>query len=119
MHPFTLFNMKEKPASLLSYRTHRKKFDSVYERNQFYRGLFGYKQTVKRNGKEYKYDKDGLMDEVPNVRIDDSVFIIVKSHTDKVDDYFSDWGDKVSHHIFKVIVDDKSIIEKLKEGETA
>jgi len=107
--------MGETPASLLTYTTHRKKFESMYERNQFYRGLFGYKQTVKRNGKEYEYEKDGLMDEVPNIRIDDSVFIISKTHIDEVKIYFEDWGEKVSHHIFKVIVEDESLIKKLGE----
>ena|GEM_PF-442422 len=111
--------MEEHPASLLTYSTRRKKFDSVYERNKFYRGLFGYKQTVKRNGKTYEYDKDGLMDEVPNARIDDSVFIIKKSYDSQVKDYFADWGDKVSYHLLKVIVDDKELIEKLNQGEIA
>ncbi len=109
--------MEERPASLLTYKTYRKKFDSVYERNKFYRGLFGYKQTVKRNGKRYEYEKDGLMDEVPNIRIDDSVFIIVKDYTNKVDEYFQSWGDKVSHHIFKVLIEDKAMINKIKEKE--
>jgi len=110
--------MVEDPASLLTYTTHRDKFESMYERNQFYRGLFGYKQTVKRNGKKYEYEKDGLMDEVPNIRIDDSVFIVSREHTEPVRVYFQDWGVKVSHHIFKVMVEDESIIEKLK-GEQA
>lgn len=104
-------------ASLLTYKTHRDRFDSMYERNQFYRGLFGYKQTVKRNGKTYEYDKDGLMDEVPNVRIDDSVFIIHRDCRDEVEAYFVEWGEKVTHHIFRVVIEDSSMIEQLK-GET-
>lgn len=111
--------MSEHPASLLTYKTHRDRFESMYERNQFYRGLFGYKQTVKRNGKTYEYDKDGLMDEVPNVRIDDSVFIIDREFRDKVEAYFVEWGEKVTHHLFKVIIENPSMIEELKEGEAA
>lgn len=111
--------MEERPASLLTYKTHRKKFESMYERNQFYRGLFGYKQTVKRNGKEYEYEKEGLMDEVPNVRIDDSVFIIARECRGDVDEYFQDWGKKVSHHLFRVVLEDPALIQKLKEGEQA
>jgi len=107
-------------ASLLTYNTERDKFKSVYERNKFYRGLFGYKQTVKRNGKKYEYEKDGLMDEIPNVRIDDSVFILSNQHVKQVDEYFTEWGEKVSHHVFKVLLQDSEIIQKIKpedEGE--
>ncbi|MFQ3275332.1 MAG: hypothetical protein ACI9LV_000515 [Candidatus Nanohaloarchaea archaeon] len=102
-------------ASLLTYNTHRDKFESVYERNKFYRGLFGYKQTVKKNGKKYEYEKDGLMDKIPNARIDDSVFIIANNRVQKVENYFLEWGEKVSHHIFKVLIEDKNIIEQIKD----
>ncbi len=101
-------------ASLLTYNTEREKFESVYERNKFYRGLFGYRQTVKKNGKKYEYDKDGLIDRIPNVRIDDSVFIIPDRTIDRVEEYFSKWGDKVSYHIFTVIIEDQNILDKIK-----
>jgi hypothetical protein len=90
----------------------------VYERNKFYRGLFGYKQTVKKNGKKYEYEKDGIMDEIPSMRIDDSVFILAKKHTERVEEYFSEWGDKVSHHVFTVLIDDQDIIDQIHtEGD--
>jgi len=103
------------PASLLTYSTEKKNFDSVYERNKFYRGLFGYKQTVKKNGKKYEYDKDGLMDEIPNIRIDDSVFIIAKKRTSDVREYFTKWEPKISYHIFTVMIDDKDILERIQK----
>lgn len=106
--------MSGEEASLLTYDTRRKKFDSVYERNKFYRGLFGYKQTVKKNGKEYNYEKKGLMDRIPCIRIDDSVFIMANDCTPQVEDYFSDWGEKVSYHIFKVIIQDREILDRIK-----
>jgi hypothetical protein len=102
------------PASLLTYSTEKKNFDSVYERNKFYRGLFGYKQTVKKNGKEYEYDKDGLMDEIPNIRIDDSVFIIAEKRTENVRDYFTKWEPKISYHIFTVMIEDQEILKKIR-----
>ena len=105
-------------ASLLTYSTEKKNFDSVYERNKFYRGLFGYKQTVKKNGKKYEYDKDGLMDEIPNIRIDDSVFIISEEYTEKVKEYFMEWESKISYHIFTVVIEKEDILEKLQKNET-
>lgn len=102
-------------AALLTYNTEREKFESVYERNKFYRGLFGYRQTVKKNGKKYEYEKDGLMDKVPNVRIDDSVFIMNEKSVPEVEEYLSKWGDKVSYHIFTVIVEEQTILDSIKE----
>lgn len=114
--------MSEQPAALLTYNTKKEKFESVYERNKFYRGLFGYKQTVKKNGKKYEYEKEGLMDKIPNVRVDDSVFVLAKKNTERVEDYFVDWSSKVSYHIFKVLIEDTNILEQIqddvKEGDT-
>jgi len=106
--------MSGEEASLLTYDTHSSKFDSVYERNKFYRGLFGYKQTVKKNGKEYNYEKEGLMDRIPCIRIDDSVFILAERRKNEVEEYFSDWGEKVTHRIFTVIVEDPEIIDRIE-----
>lgn len=108
-----------KKASLLTYNTQRKHFDSVYERNKFYRGLFGYRQTVKRNGKKYEYEKDGVMDEVPNIRIDNSVFIVAKSGVSRLEDYFAEWKNKVEHRFFTVIVEDPELLQKMEwENDT-
>lgn len=106
--------MTKEEASLVTYNTKRENFDSMYERNQFYRGLFGYTQKVKRNGKTYEYEKEGLMDEIPNKRIDDSVFIIAKQNTSPVKEYFKEWGNKISHHIFTVIIEDQKILQQIK-----
>lgn len=106
-------------AALLTYNTRKEHFESVYERNKFYRGLFGYKQTVKKNGKVYEYEKDGLMDEIPNKRIDDSVFIIATVYQDKVKEFFTGWDNKVSYHMFKVMIDDQDIIDHIKSDTHA
>ncbi len=106
--------MPEEEAALLTYDTRRDKFESVYERNKFYRGLFGYKQTVKRNGKKYEYEKDGLMDEVANVRVDDSVFILAKSNVKKLENYLEEWGEKVAYRIFTVLIEDENILRQIK-----
>jgi len=109
--------MPEKEAALVSYNTKRKNFESVYERNKFYRGLFGYKQTVRKNGKEYEYEKEGLLDELPHIRIEDSVFITPTHCISRVESYFDEWGEKVSKHIFTVILEDESIIDQLEGGK--
>lgn len=107
--------MPEKKATLITYNTHREHFESVYERNKFYRGLFGYKQTVKKNGKKYEYEKDGLMDKIPNCRIDDSVFIVAKQKIERLKQYFNEWENKVSYHEFTVLIEDEKILDQIQE----
>ncbi len=109
--------MAGEKADLLTYNTKKEMFDSVYERNKFYRGLFGYTQTVKKDGKKYEYEKDGLMDEIPNTRIDDSVFILAKKNTPRILEYFKGWENKVSHHVFTVIIEDREILRQIRPGE--
>ena len=106
--------MPGKKASIITYNTHREHFESVYERNKFYRGLFGYKQTVKKNGKTYKYEKGGLMDEIPNTRIDDSVFIVARQNVGRLKEYFNTWENKVSHHVFTVLIEDEKILDQIR-----
>jgi hypothetical protein len=106
--------MPKKKATLITYNTHREHFESVYERNKFYRGLFGYKQTVKKNGKTYEYEKDGLMDEIPNCRIDNSVFIVAKQNVDQLKEYFNTWENKVTFHVFTVMIEDEKILDQIK-----
>lgn len=109
--------MSETEAALFTYNTERKNFDSVYERNKFYRGLFGYKQTVRKNGKEYSYEKDGLMDDIPHIRIDDSVFVTSTGYVSRIEAYFDEWGKKVSIHVFTVLIEDENIIDKIEDGD--
>ena len=111
--------MPEKKAALLTYNTHREHFESVYERNKFYRGLFGYKQTVKKNGKTYEYEKDGLMDEVPNCRIDDSVFIIAEKNVERIKEYLKGWNEKVSFNVFSVLIEDEKILDQINQGDVS
>lgn len=101
-------------AELITYCTDKNRFESVYERNQFYRGLFGYTQTVKKNGKEYKYEKEGIADEEGITKIDDSVFVAKKDKAEEIKQYFDEWKNKVSHHVFKVQINDKEVEERLK-----
>lgn len=100
-------------AVLVTYEAKRRNFESMHRRNQFYRGLFGYKQTVKRNGKRYEYDKDGLVDRTGVTRVDDSVIVAKKGCEEPVLEYMRDW-EQVSHHVFKVEVQDRDVKEELQ-----
>ncbi|MCJ7429356.1 MAG: hypothetical protein MUP66_03100 [Candidatus Nanohaloarchaeota archaeon QJJ-5] len=97
--------MPTEPATLVTYETDRNKFSSLSERNKFYRGLFGYKQTVKENGKVYHYEKDGIIDEIPHIKVADSVFIIPKDQTDRLLSYLRDWAEKVTFTTYSIQIE--------------
>lgn len=101
--------MSGRKAALITYDARSDRFDSMYERNQFYRGLFGYKQTVRRNDKVYHYEKGGLLDEVPHIKVEDSVFIIRREHLNKFRAYFNQWSGKIETCVYKIKLEDTKI----------
>jgi hypothetical protein len=99
-------------AVLISYDVRSDRFDSMYERNKFYRGLFGYKQTVRRNDTVYHYDKDGLLDTLPHIKVEDSVVIIRRDDLQPVTAYFHEWDGKVDVQMYKIQLEDTTIEDK-------
>jgi hypothetical protein len=97
--------MPDRVGILLAYDTKKEQFDSMYDRNKFYRGLFGYKQTVKENGKVYRYEKDGLIGNIPAIKVEDSVLIVNKRNAAELEEYFKQWEPKVTYKRYKVILD--------------
>ena len=96
-----------KIAILISYDTKGDKFQSNYERNKFYRGLFGFKQVVKKDDKIYSYRREGLLNKIPHIRVEDSVFIIAEKYFQEMEKYFKGWGNKVNVDTFKVLLEEK------------
>lgn len=93
-------------AALVSFRANSDKFDSNYERNKFYRGLYGWEQVVKKRGKKYTYDHKGLLDKVPHIKVDKSVYIFPLKTLDRVTDYLDEWGNKVEYKTFRTLLDE-------------
>ncbi len=100
-----------KNGVLFSYDTKKEKFDSLYDRNKFYRGLFGYKQTVKENGKVYRYEKKGLINKIPHIKVEDSVILVLEEDAKCFRDYLEMWGEKVRYRTFKVLLKERDIRE--------
>ena len=103
--------MERKKAVLICFNIRSEKFDSNYERNKFFRGLYGWKQMIKKetaDGKEktYVYDRGGLLDEIPHKKVDQSSFFIDNDDADEIFRFFDEWADKVMLNAFKVILED-------------
>ncbi|MBI5347560.1 MAG: hypothetical protein HZB66_03045 [Candidatus Aenigmarchaeota archaeon] len=95
-----------KKAVLISFDTIPEKFESNYERNKFFRGLYGWNQTIPKNKNEsYSYRRRGVLDEVPHVKVADSAFIIPLNEAEKIARYFEEWSDKVMCEMMRITLD--------------
>jgi hypothetical protein len=108
--------MRGKKAVLICFSVKSGRFESRYERNKFFRELYGWKQTItkekivagkpKVQKKVYTYRRGGLLDEVPHKRIDQSTFIVEPDCFDRIEQFFKEWDDKVIWRTFKVLLDE-------------
>lgn len=100
----------EKRAVLICFNVRSEKFDSNYERNKFFRGLYGWKQIIKKDTsegeKKYTYERDGLLDVIPHKKVDQSSFIVDTSDADDIFRFFDEWTDKVMWNTFKVLLEE-------------
>lgn len=101
-------------AILISFDTESEKFDSPSERNKFFSELHGRKQIIIKNEKRYEYHREGLLDEIPNIKVDNSVFIIMQEHLRQMMEFFNGWEDKVNFKTFPILLN-REELRQLKE----
>jgi len=99
--------LERRKAVLITFTVNTSKFDSNSERNKFYKELYGWKQIVKREEKRYTYRREGLLDEIPHLKIDKSIFIIMKRHMDRMRRFLEQWEDKIKWDMFDVLLDEE------------
>jgi len=88
---------------IITFRT-KGRFESDYERNKFFRGLYGWKQIVPKNHKRYLYYRAGLLDEIEHEKIADSVLMVAMKDMQRVMKYFEEWHDKVECDVMEVVL---------------
>ena len=106
----------ERSATLVCFSVRGEKFDSASERNKFFRGLYGWKQTVRTedaggNEKEYVYERHGVLDRVPHKKVDQSSIIIDEDKAGDVFKFFRSWANKVMWRTFRVMLDEEDELE--------
>jgi len=107
---------REQTAVLISFDTVKEKFESASERNRFYWELHGRKQVVIKKSVRYEYEREGLLEEIPNIPVSDSVFIVAMEHMKRMMQFFKGWEDKVEFETFPVLLDQRKKKE-LEERE--
>lgn len=95
----------EEMAFLICFSIKSKKFKNRSERNVFFRKLYGWKQVVPKRKRVYVYKREGILDKIPHVKIDQSSFIIPKEEIEEIEKFLSEWKDKVIWRKFKVLLD--------------
>lgn len=106
-------------AVLISFDMDCSKFDSNYERNKFFRGLYGWEQVIRKNNSVYHYHREGVMNEVPHIKVDNSVFIVAMEEMQRILDYFDGWDNKIRWKTFQVLLapEEARLLEKQAEEE--
>lgn len=104
-------------ATLVSFRADSSRFGSNYDRNKFYRGLYGWKQTIKKCGKKYVYQHEGLLDRIPHIKVGKSVYIVPTKYTRSLTRYLDRWKGKVEYKVFKVLLEEDRF-KKIQEQTT-
>ncbi len=103
-------------AILISFDTNTESFKSPYERNKFFSELHGRKQIVINQSGRYVYHRPGLMDEIPHIDVDRSVFIVAMEHMKRMEEFFHEWQKNVMFKTFPVLLS-REEAEELKEVE--
>lgn len=106
-------------AVLITFNTQVEKFESNSERIKFFKELHGWKQVVNKPSGRYEYDREGILDEIPHLDVDKSVFIIMQEHMRQMERFFKEWEDKVEFRTFPVLLNRQQIrkLEREKEVE--
>ncbi len=98
---------RKRVAVLICFNARLKNFRSASERNRFYWGLYGRKQVITKKEKRYEYYRGGLLENIPHIKVDNSVFIIAEKYLKKIMDYFEMWKEKVEVKTYPVLLDDE------------
>lgn len=106
-----------KTAILISFDTASEKFISASERNKFFSELHGRRQIIIKRSKRYEYKREGLLDVIPHIKVDNSVFIIALEHLKRMQEFFNEWEDKVFVKTFPVILNKDEAKELEREIE--
>ena len=103
-------------AVIITFHTNNERFDSGYERIKFFKELHGWKQTVPNGDKKYVYRRSGLLDEVPHVKLADSVFAVAMEHMKRMEQFFNEWEEKVDCEMLEIMMS-KRVFERRNEDQ--
>jgi hypothetical protein len=75
------------------------------EKTKFFKELYGWTQTVPGGKKKYVYHREGVLEDVPHEKVDQSSFLVPEDSADELMGFFDEWRKKVMLKTFKVLLD--------------
>jgi hypothetical protein len=75
------------------------------EKTKFFKELYGWTQTVPGGKKKYVYHREGVLEDVPHEKVDQSSFLVPEDNADELMEFFDEWSKKVMFRTFKVMLD--------------
>ncbi|MCD6402894.1 MAG: hypothetical protein J7K98_01035 [Candidatus Aenigmarchaeota archaeon] len=96
----------KKKAILITFSVKTESFSCKYERNKFFRQLYGWKQIIRKREKRYVYERKGVLSRIPHIKVDESVFIVAEKHFREIERFLQEWEDKVMWEAFEVLLDE-------------
>lgn len=102
-----------KTAILVSFDMNAERMNTT-EKSRFFTELYGRNQTIKGEKKKYFYRRAGLMDEMPHIKVDNSVFIVAMEQMRMMEEFMNEWERKVMFKTFPVILNEEEA-EQLEE----
>src|SRR3989344_1746651 len=104
----------EHQAVLISFDTDSEKFDSNSERNKFFQDPEGRSKIFGKKSSRYVYEREGVLDTIPHLNVAQSVFIVMQENLRAMEEFFSQWEDKVQVKTFPVMITGEEL-ETLKK----
>jgi len=63
-------------------------------------------ERPKKEEKVYTYRREGLLDEIPHKKVDQSSFIVPEDDFERITRFLKEWHDKVMWKTFRVLLDE-------------
>ena len=105
---------KNEKVVIITFDTVSSKFDSKYERNKFFRELYGWEQVIPGDKKDYRYRRPGVLDDIPHKKISESVFMVALEHMKRMEEFFEHWRKKVEYDMIEVMLEREELLKDLR-----
>ncbi|MBU5537285.1 MAG: hypothetical protein QXO57_00640 [Candidatus Aenigmatarchaeota archaeon] len=106
----------EKRGILVAFSIRTEKIKNSSEKSKFFKELYGWTQIVPKDNRTYSYYREGILDRMPHLKVDQSSFIVPEDKFEEIIDFFEEWSNKVIWKTFKVLLD-RSIEKEFEEWE--
>lgn len=97
----------EKKGVLIAFSIKTEKTNGS-EKTKFFKQLYGWTQSVPKENKTYTYERKGMLDEMPYVKVNQSSFIVPEDNFDRVFEFFEEWSNNVMWKNFKILLDEET-----------